>query len=61
LPLFSAQFGGAEGEREGKTSEVRVLGGEPLVHYGPFVMNSIDEINQAVEDFNTGKFGELAD
>ena len=33
----------------------------PLVHYGPFVMNSIDEINQAVEDFNTGKFGELAD
>jgi len=24
-------------------------------------MNSIDEINQAVEDFNTGKFGELAD
>jgi len=24
-------------------------------------MNCIDEINQAVEDFNTGKFGELAD
>ncbi len=34
---------------------------EPLVHYGPFVMNSVDEINQAIEDFNNGKFGYLAD
>ncbi len=34
---------------------------EPLVHYGPFVMNSVDEINQAVEDYRDGKFGELAD
>jgi len=34
---------------------------EPLVHHGPFVMNSVDEINQAVEDFNAGKFGELVD
>ncbi|MBI4346067.1 MAG: pirin family protein, partial [Elusimicrobia bacterium] len=32
---------------------------EPLVHYGPFVMNSVDEINQAIEDFNAGKFGRL--
>jgi redox-sensitive bicupin YhaK (pirin superfamily) len=34
---------------------------EPIVHYGPFVMNSVDEINQAIEDFNAGKFGYLAD
>jgi redox-sensitive bicupin YhaK (pirin superfamily) len=34
---------------------------EPLVHYGPFIMNSVDEINQAVDDFNTGKFGSLED
>jgi len=34
---------------------------EPLVHYGPFVMNTVDEINRAVEDFNAGKFGYLAD
>ena len=27
---------------------------EPLVHYGPFVMNSIDEINEAIDDFNSG-------
>ena len=32
---------------------------EPLVHYGPFVMNSVDEINQAIEDFNSGRFGQL--
>jgi redox-sensitive bicupin YhaK (pirin superfamily) len=32
---------------------------EPLVHYGPFVMNSADEINEAIEDFNSGKFGYL--
>ncbi|MFI5345645.1 MAG: pirin family protein [Elusimicrobiota bacterium] len=34
---------------------------ESLVHYGPFLMNSVDEINQAVEDFNAGKFGRLDD
>jgi redox-sensitive bicupin YhaK (pirin superfamily) len=34
---------------------------EPLVHYGPFIMNSVDEINQAVEDFNAGRFGHLDD
>ena len=33
---------------------------EPLVHYGPFVMNSVDEINQAIDDFNSGRFGEIA-
>ena len=32
---------------------------EPLVHYGPFVMNSVDEINEAIVDFNSGKFGRL--
>jgi len=34
---------------------------EPLVHYGPFLMNSVDEINEAIEDFNAGKFGYLKD
>jgi len=34
---------------------------EPIFPHGPFVMNSREEIMQAFEDFNTGKFGYLED
>lgn len=34
---------------------------EPIVSHGPFVMNSHDEIIQAIDDFNQGKFGILED
>jgi redox-sensitive bicupin YhaK (pirin superfamily) len=33
--------------------------GEPMVRYGPFVMNSIDEIQRAFEDYRAGRFGEI--
>ena len=56
---------------DGDAAEVRaetdavvlVLGGEPIrepvAAYGPFVMNTQEEIHQAVEDLHAGKFGRL--
>lgn len=33
---------------------------EPIVGYGPFVMNSQLEITQAIDDFNNGRFARVA-
>lgn len=51
--------------RAEQDAHLLVLNGEPIpdpvVAYGPFVMNSEREILQAMADFNSGKFGYLED
>jgi redox-sensitive bicupin YhaK (pirin superfamily) len=32
---------------------------EPIVGHGPFVMNTREEIEQAINDFNRGAFGSI--
>jgi redox-sensitive bicupin YhaK (pirin superfamily) len=43
--------------------EVLLLGGlpirEPIAHYGPFLMNTREEILTAIEDFNAGRMGRV--
>jgi quercetin 2,3-dioxygenase len=44
-------------------ASVLLLSGEPLdepvIGYGPFVMNSQKEISEAIDDFNSGRFGRM--
>jgi redox-sensitive bicupin YhaK (pirin superfamily) len=46
-------------------SIVLVLSGEPIderiTQYGPFLMNTPEEITEAINDYNQGKFGYLED
>jgi len=48
-------------DRAAEPFDVLVLGGlpirAPIAHYGPFVMNTRDEIRQAIEDFEAGRLG----
>jgi len=46
---------------ESRSMEILLLGGrpigEPVVSYGPFVMNTREEIIQAIEDYQAGRMG----
>ncbi|WP_019673176.1 pirin family protein [Psychrobacter lutiphocae] len=52
-----------EGSADEETKVILITGrplNEPIVQYGPFVMNSRSEILQAVTDYQEGRFGEGA-
>lgn len=62
--LLLAREGDSVSLRADGDARLLVLTGEPIdepiVGYGPFVMNSEAEIRQAVDDFNSGRFAQAA-
>lgn len=62
IAVLSASGGGVVLEAK-EDSTVLVLSGEPIdepvASYGPFVMNTREELRQAAEDYRAGKMGHL--
>ena len=62
MATLSTEGAGVTIEANGD-AKVLLLAGEPIdepvVGYGPFVMNSEAQIAEAIRDFNSGKFGQM--
>jgi len=56
-------FSDPKPESRSATLEILLLGGSPIGEsiswYGPFVMNTREEIRQAIEDFQAGRMGRI--
>lgn len=62
MVMLDRQGSAVEIEAQSDTSLLLLSGqplDEPIVGYGPFVMNTAEEINQAIADFNSGRFGRI--
>ena len=60
IASFSVDGEGARIEAQDEAMVLLLTGepiDEPVVGYGPFVMNSEAEIRKAIEDYNAGRFG----
>jgi hypothetical protein len=65
LVLFANDGARVELEADEEGTHTIILAGEPIgepiVQYGPFVMNTVQEIEQAMRDVQRGKFGPIPD
>lgn len=63
LATFAEDGGEIRLSAGAETSKLLLLSGvpidEPIAAYGPFVMNTREEILEKIHDFNAGKFGHL--